>query len=119
MSYADVIATEYEMDLPHTCTIREYTVVGRDSRNQEIKDWTDLATDVKCRFEWPYGTELQASVPAVVMYPRCWFKPDQTITSDHRVVYDGQTFEVKVVRDGTGESALVYKLAELVRAGKE
>ena len=98
MSVADRIAAQaaavdYAGQLTDTCTIQRYAVSAQGSHGTTGKPYSDLATDVACRYDAEAARVFVPGTDALTVEAIVFFAADQDVTQKDRLV--------DIVRNGT------------------
>jgi len=85
--------------LKDTMTIRRWATTSTDDYGQPVKTWSNQYTNVPCRYEQTKtAIEIQTEKELVITRDRI-FTEQEGIRETDRVVVNGLTFEVLLVRD--------------------
>ena len=94
----------YRSLLIDTCTIQEFTEGIADDYGHPIKTWTDLHSDVACRYVYGKGTEIRVGQEVLIIYDELYIE-DLGVTSQDRVSFNCETYQILDVgsyQDGIG-----------------
>ncbi len=79
--------------LIHTCTIQSKSL--NTSGYEKIKTWSDLFTNVPCRHDSDDGAKIQdAEMRTNTDDDIFFFNPGVAVVRGHRIVQDGNTYDV-------------------------
>lgn len=97
--------------LTDTCVIQyNAAAVAGDSGHMAPANWQTLASDVPCKLSGSGGaTEDYHDRAISVRRLTIYFAPETTITAQHRIVLNSQTYEVNGVDAPTAHGAIHYK----------
>lgn len=100
--------------LPDTCTILSVTYAS-DGQGGQTATWGTAAASVACRLDALRGYEGQAGAAVQPFHAWVFTLPaDTSITSAHRIVHGGATYNVTSVDAGKSWEACVRAYVEAV-----
>ena len=87
----------YTTLLINSCTVRRYTTGAADSWGALEETWGNHLTDQDCRIAIPKGREIMVGAEVVVA-DYVLFTQDIDVTEQDRIVLDGVTYEILLVK---------------------
>ncbi len=91
--------------LINTCTTQRFTEGVQDGYGNPAKAWANNLVDQPCRWSTPKNLEIKVGAEVVIVELQL-FMGDVNITTQDRVILNGNTYEAISVldrQDGTGD----------------
>ena len=98
----------YTSLLIDTCTIQRYTEGAPDDYGNPVLTWADHLVDTPCRLVASSGRELKIGTEIVVADDKL-FLGNVDITEQDRVVLNGKTYELLLVKDHANGTSSHHK----------